>query len=80
MHPLYLEDALITRPDHDVVVRRLPPGSAVFLTGLIAGQSLGEAAALALDAAPTFDIASGIAGMIEAGAFTAVSLERHDGR
>jgi hypothetical protein len=74
------EDALITRPDHDVVVRRLRPGSAVFLTGLIAGQSLGEAAALALDAAPTFDIASGIAGMIEAGAFTAVSLERHDGR
>ena len=26
------EDALITRPEFDVVVRRLPPGGAVFLT------------------------------------------------
>jgi Putative DNA-binding domain len=75
-HP---EDALITRPDHDVVVRRLPPGSAVFLASLVAGQTLGEAAALALDASPTFDLAASIAGMIEAGAFTAISLERHDG-
>ena len=40
------EDALITRPDLDVVVRRLPPGGAVFLTRLMAGQSLGEAATL----------------------------------
>src|SRR5882762_7788021 len=55
------EDALITRPDLDVVVRHLPPGGAVFLTSLIAGRSLGEAAALALDASPAFDIASHIA-------------------
>jgi hypothetical protein len=73
------EDALITRPDLDVVVRRLPPGGAVFLTSLIAGQPLGEAAALALDASPAFDIASHIAGMIEAGAFTAATLQKHDG-
>jgi hypothetical protein len=74
------EDALITRPDHDVVVRRLRPGNAIFLASLIAGQSLGEAAALALDDSPTFELASAIAGMIEAGAFTAVTLERQDGR
>ena len=73
------EDALITRPDHDVVVTRLPPGGAVFLASLVAGQSLGEAATLALDASPAFDIASSIAGMIEAGAFTAITLEGHDG-
>ena len=73
------EDALITRPDHDVVVTRLPPGGAVFLASLVAGQSLGQAAALALDASPAFDIASSIAGMIEAGAFTAITLEGHDG-
>jgi hypothetical protein len=73
------EDALITRPDHDVVVTRLPPGGAVFLTSLVAGQSLGEAAALALEASPEFDIASNIARMIEAGAFTAVTLERRNG-
>lgn len=64
------EDALITRPDLDVVVRRLPPGGAVFLGGLMAGQSLGEAAAAALLAAPSFDISLGVAGMIEAGAFS----------
>jgi Putative DNA-binding domain len=73
------EDALITRPDLDVVVRHLPPGGAVFLTYLIAGRSLGEAAALALDASPAFDIASHIAGMIEAGVFTAATLEKQHG-
>jgi hypothetical protein len=73
------EDALITRPDLDVVVRHLPRGGAVFLTDLIAGRSLGEAAASALDASPDFDIASSIAGMIEAGAFTTATLENQDG-
>jgi len=73
------EDALITRPDLDVVVRHLPRGGAAFLTDLIAGRSLGEAAASAQDASPAFDIASSIAGMIEAGAFTAAILEKQDG-
>jgi Putative DNA-binding domain len=73
------EDALITRPDLDVVVRRLPAGSAVFLANLIARRPLGEAAALAVDAAPRFDIASSIAGMIEAGAFTVAALGKPDG-
>jgi Putative DNA-binding domain len=68
------EDALITRPDLDVIVRHLPPGGAVFLTRLSSGRSFGEAAAAALEAQPSFDIASGIAGMIEAGAFTAVTV------
>jgi hypothetical protein len=73
------EDALITRPDLDVVVRHLPRGCAIFLTDLIAGRSLGEAAASAQDASTDFDIASSIAGMIEAGAFTAATLENQDG-
>jgi hypothetical protein len=73
------EDALITRPGLDVAVRHLPPGGAVFLTRLVAGQSLGEAAAAALDTSPAFDIASSIAGMIEAGAFAAATLEKQDG-
>jgi hypothetical protein len=68
------EDALITRPDLEIVVRHLPPGGAVFLLSLVSGRSLGEAAASALEASPAFDIASGIAGMIEAGAFTAASF------
>ena len=68
------EDALITRPDLDVVVRRLPTGGAVFLSNLMTGQSLGEAAASALQASPAFDIAANIAGLIEAGAFAAITF------
>jgi hypothetical protein len=68
------EDALITRPSHDVIVRHLPPGGAVFVGGLLIGQTLGEALTAALEAAASFDIASGIAGMIEAGAFTTLDL------
>jgi Putative DNA-binding domain len=66
------EDALITRPDLDVMVRRLPPGGAVFLLNLMTGQSLGEAAAAALQASPAFDIAANIAGSIGAGAFAGI--------
>ena len=58
----------------------LPAGGAVFLASLIAGQPLGEAAALALEASPSFDIASSLAGTIEAGAFTASTLEKQDGQ
>jgi hypothetical protein len=64
------EDALITRPHVDVAVRHLPEGGAVFLTSLLAGCTLGEAAAVAFEASPSFDIAANIAGMIEAGVFT----------
>ena len=67
------EDALITRPIDDVVVRHLPQGGAVFFQSLISGQSLGEAAALALESSASFDIATNIAGMIQAGVFTAVT-------
>ena len=67
------EDALITRRNADVIVRHLPRGGAAFLQGLLSGQSLGEAAAFALEASPSFDIATNIAGIIEAGAFTTVS-------
>jgi uncharacterized membrane protein len=55
-------------------VRRLPTGGAVFLSNLMTGQSLGEAAASALQASPAFDIAANIAGLIEAGAFAAITF------
>lgn len=67
------QDALITRPEFDVTVRRLPPGGAVFASRLISGRPLGEAAAAALEAASDFDIAANIAGLIEAGAFTSLA-------
>ena len=68
------EDALITRPDIEIAVRHLPPGGADFLIALMSGRTLGEAAATALEATPGFDIASGIAGMLQAGAFTYASI------
>jgi hypothetical protein len=66
------EDALITRPDLEVMLRHLPPGGATFVESLTSGRSLGEAAASALDISPSFDISANIAGMIEAGAFTKI--------
>ncbi len=67
------EDALITRPDMDVVVRHLPAGGAEFLISLISGEPLGVAAAKAIDSCPSFDIAASVAGMIEAGVFSAIT-------
>ncbi|HYZ40857.1 MAG TPA: DNA-binding domain-containing protein [Stellaceae bacterium] len=66
------EDTLITRPDQEVAVRLLPAGGAEFLTQLMLGRPLGDAATGALEASPDFDLASNIAGMIEAGVFAAL--------
>jgi hypothetical protein len=67
------EDTLITRPEMDVTVTRLPPGGAVFLDSLIAGDTLGVAASTARQACAQFDIAGSIGGMIEAGVFSAIT-------
>ncbi|OZI19771.1 DUF2063 domain-containing protein [Bordetella genomosp. 9] len=66
------EDALITRPGHDVIVTRLPPGGATFLDSLLAGDTLGQSASAAFHAEPAFDLAANLAGMISAGVFTAI--------
>jgi hypothetical protein len=58
------EDVLVSRPDMKVDMRKLPSGAATFLSALIAGQTLGEAAALALAHTPEFDLAFNIAGLI----------------
>ncbi|BBC03328.1 MULTISPECIES: DNA-binding domain-containing protein [Bradyrhizobium] len=68
------EDALVTRPEMDVVVRHLPEGGAVFLIDLMSGRTLGVAAASALQSSASFDIAANIAGMIEAGAFISIDF------
>jgi hypothetical protein len=64
------EDALVTRPDLDVVVRHLPPGGAAFVTCLCTDETLGAAATAALADSSHFDLAANIVGMLEAGAFT----------
>jgi hypothetical protein len=68
------EDALITRPEFEVFLRRLLPGGATFIESLISGRSLGDAAASALEVSPDFDVGANIASMIEAGAFVAVTV------
>jgi hypothetical protein len=67
------EDALVTRPEFDVVVQKLPPGGAVFLDCLISGYMLSEAAAAALEDTQNFELVTNIAGLIEAGAFTSLT-------
>jgi hypothetical protein len=67
------EDALITRPDADVMVQLLPRGGAVFLTCLMSGCMLAEAAAAALEDSQAFNLATNIAGLLEAGAFTSLT-------
>ena len=69
------EDALLTRPELEVEARRLPPGGAIFLTRLIAGESLGVAAAAALSDSASFDLAANIGGLLEAGVFTTALWE-----
>jgi hypothetical protein len=66
------EDALVTRPRLEVVVRHLPPGGAAFLAHLMAGEPLGAAASAGMADSPAFDLATNIGGMLEAGAFSAV--------
>ncbi|HTJ98091.1 MAG TPA: DNA-binding domain-containing protein [Bordetella sp.] len=66
------EDALITRPGPDVIVSRLPAGGAAFLDRLIKGEPLGAAVETAFAVSPSFDLPANLAGMIEAGVFTAI--------
>jgi hypothetical protein len=71
-HSSDAEDALITRPEHDVIVSRLPAGAAAFLLALIEGAPLGAAAQAAFDETDTFDLPATLAAMISAGVFAAV--------
>ncbi|OCP19204.1 MULTISPECIES: DNA-binding domain-containing protein [unclassified Ensifer] len=66
------ESALVTRPELDVIVRRLSTGTDILLDALLRGRPLAEAAESAATQCPTFDLAAGIAVMLEAGAFTAI--------
>jgi hypothetical protein len=72
LHSSDAEDALVTRPDGDVIVSRLPAGGAAFLLSLIEGAPLGTAAQAAFDETNTFDLPANLAAMISAGVFAAV--------
>lgn len=68
------EDALVTRPKLDVVVRHVPPGGAVFLTHLMAGEPLAAAVSAAMADSSAFDLSANIAGVLAAGAFIGVKF------
>jgi hypothetical protein len=70
------EDVLIARPGMAVIVRHLPPGGAEFLSRLMRGEPLAAAAGAAYLDSPSFDLAPNIAGMLEAGAFSAIQQAR----
>ncbi|HEX3497568.1 MAG TPA: putative DNA-binding domain-containing protein [Methylocella sp.] len=57
------EDALVSRPGFNVEVHSLPPGAKTFLQNLAAGNPLGEAAAAALAANASFDLAANLAAL-----------------
>lgn len=60
------EDALVSRPALAVEVRRLPPGAVAFISSLMQGAMLGEAAENAVEASAEFDLARNLAGLIQA--------------
>ncbi|MDO1584345.1 HvfC/BufC N-terminal domain-containing protein [Rhizobium oryzicola] len=73
------EDALVTRRDDEVMVTHLDSGAADFLQALIAGETLGTAAALGLEANPNLDLSRLIAVALDAGAFSSLDMETsHD--
>ncbi len=58
------EDVLVSRPDYEVEMRRLPAGGAGFLTTLKSGAALGDAAAVGAEV-PGFDLTQNITGLLE---------------
>jgi hypothetical protein len=66
------ESALIVRPDAEVHVRVVPPGGAQFIAALRQGETLGGAIGTALAADDRFDAAGNLAGLVAAGALSAI--------
>jgi len=64
------EDVLVLRAEAEVTLRSMPPGAFEFVRALAERQTLGAAMVVALSAEPAFDLASNIAALVAAGAFT----------
>lgn len=67
------QHAVVVRPALRVQVYTAAPGGADFLAALAAGRSLGAAAATALAAHPSFDLAAQLRFIFEIGAVSAVN-------
>ncbi len=69
------ESVLVTRPQLDVLVTPLSPAHAVFLSALVASNSLADAAEQGFAATESFDLADAIRLMVEAGVFHRLILQ-----
>jgi Putative DNA-binding domain len=54
------EAAIVARPFHKVEIRRLPPGGYAFLRALSEGKTVANAAEIATETAPKFDVVSSL--------------------
>ena len=61
------------RPKLEVEIRRLPDGGAPFILALKEGKTLGEAAAIAAEEAPSFALEANLAGLIASGAIIGIA-------
>ena len=68
------EIAVIARPGRDVLVHRLPPGGAAFITALASGEDFATAAATAIAEAPAFDLGFGLASLFNFGLLARVFI------
>ncbi|NWG24322.1 MAG: hypothetical protein HXY30_07910 [Pseudorhodoplanes sp.] len=68
------EDALVSRPDQQVLVRKLPAGSAAFLQALADGLTLSQAAEAAIAENAGFDLTSNLVALFASRIVTAVRL------
>lgn len=66
------QDVLVVRPALDVDVRILPPGNGAFLSALIGGATLGEAASRAAAEMREFDLTGAIGGIFAAGTIVGI--------
>ena len=65
------ETVLVARPDADVHVVVLAPAEAAFVTALVAGASVIDAAEAALDVDPVFDVGERLTALVRLGAIVA---------
>jgi hypothetical protein len=68
------ESALVVRQGLDVLVVRLQPGAAQFIAAIQSGIALGEAAAIAIGRAETFDLTQILGLLMAHGALTSIHL------
>ena len=70
------EEAIVIRPDFEVLVHRLPSGGYAFIRALQSGASLGEAAGQAAATCEDFNLAHHLEGLFKIGAVTGIHARR----